>query len=177
MAVLGYFGTTTSTSVIWGQPSATGVTKNMTLDALASLAARMGVYADLGATWEQSYAVQIVVETGTAPTAGKQVTLWFACSMDGSTWPGGVDGTDAAYRAGDELEWAAQLGPQAAALTVTADGNTVQRGNYSIWYPSGRYVAPVLYNGMNQAFRDETTGTDNDSRIILVPLRSLIQDT
>jgi hypothetical protein len=45
-----------------------------------------------------------------------------------------------------------------------------------IWEPSGRYVVPIYDNNLGQSFRDETTATDNGSRIILIPLRDVIND-
>lgn len=162
------------TPVIWGQPSASGVTKDLTLDALASTKARMGVYADLGATWQRLYLVVFHVETGTAPTAGLTADLYFACTPDTAIgWPGGVDGTDAAYKNGEELEWLKQLDRPVVQLKATNDGNTVQKQNPVIWIPKGRYVAPVVYDGLGVAFRDEATDTDNGSRVYLYPILDL----
>lgn len=178
MALPDYLKAEHGTAVVWGEAGASGVTKTLTFEALASGSARMGVSADLGAQWDQDYYVQLVVETGTAPTAGGTYDLYLACSYDNSTWPAGVSGSDGAWPAdGNEDEWARQLGFPACVLTVTNDGTTVQRQQPVIWRPTGRYVAPVVDNNTDQAVRDETTATDNDSRVILVPVRSLVQDT
>lgn len=165
MALPDSFVITPGTPIIWGQPSAAGVTKNMTLDALANNAGRMGVYADLGANFVEEYSVMVVVETGTAPAAGALVEVYFATTDDTSRWPGTVDGTDAAYTIANKF----QLGPPITGLYALAAGNTIMRQSPVIWRPSCRYVAPVIINLLGQAFRDETTATDNDSRIILVP--------
>ena len=90
----------------------------------------------------------------------------------------GVTGSDAAWPAdGEEDEWAKQLGYPVTQLVATADANTIQIQNTVIWRPVGRYVVPIVDNNMSQAVRDEATATNNDSRVILVPRRFLIQDT
>jgi hypothetical protein len=42
--------------------------------------------------------------------------------------------------------------------------------------PKSRYVVPILDNNLGQAIRDETTATDNGTRIILVPIRAKVVD-
>lgn len=158
------------TQVVWGESGGSGVTNTLSLDALANGAARMGAEVDLGSSWNQRYYVELVVETGTAPTAGEVARLYLACSQDGTNYPGGVTGSDAAYKAGEEEEWLKQLGIPAAILVATNDANTVQRQQPRIWVPTGRYVVPVVFNDLGQAFRNETTDSDNDSRVILTPV-------
>lgn len=136
----------------------------------------MGASVDLGAQWRRVYLVIVVAETGTAPTAGNTVDVYLASSHDNSTWPGGVTGSDAAYKDGEETEWVKQLGGMAAQLVATNDADTVQRQQPRLWTPKGRYVAPVFHNLLGQALRDETTATDNDSRVILVPVDDLAVD-
>lgn len=157
------------TAVIWGEAGASGVTKTLSLNALASTKARMGASADLGASWNSEYLVQLIVESGTAPTAGSTVELYMACCHHTDYWPGGVTGSDAAYKDGEESEWKKQLGVPVCVLVATNDANTVQKQQPVIWRPQGRYVVPVVVNLLGQAFRNETTATDNDSRVILVP--------
>jgi hypothetical protein len=163
------------TAVVWGEAGASGVTKTLTLDALASGAARMGASADLGSAWDQDYLVLIAVESGTAPTAGLLFDLYMACSHDNSTWPGGVTGSDGSYKSGEESEWVKQL-EYVHSLVATNDSNVVQVQSPRLWRPSARYVAPVVHNLLGQALRDEATATNNDSRITLVPVRTLVQD-
>lgn len=176
MALPDYFKVEPGTAIIWGESGAAGVTKVLSLDALADGAARMGVYADLGAQFDESWMVQLIIETGTAPTAGNRVDLYMACGYTSSVFPGGVSGADGAWP-GDsaEDEWAVQL-ERVCSLIATNDANTVQVQAPVIWRPPARYVAPVVDNNLGQAIRDETTATDNDSRVIMVPLRTLIQD-
>jgi hypothetical protein len=45
-----------------------------------------------------------------------------------------------------------------------------------IWIPKGRYVTPVVHNQLGQAFRDEATATNNDSRVMLTPVSVKVQD-
>lgn len=164
------------TAVIWGESGASGVTNTLSFDALADGSARMGASVDLGSTYAQLYRVELRIETGTAPTAGNRVDLYFASSYDNSVWPGGVTGSDGAWPSdGNEDEWAVQL-EYITSLIATNDGNTLQVAPPVLWVPKGRYVAPVVDNNLGQAIRDEATATNNDSRVILVPVNSTIAD-
>lgn len=172
MALPDYAKIELGTAVIWGENGAAGVTKVLTFEALAAAAGRMGVYADLGAAFDDEYLVWLIWETGTAPAAGGYVSLWLPTTDDTSRWPASVSGADAAFTVANVV----RLGGQAQILTVTNDANTVMSQKPTIWVPPGRYVAPVVINSTSQACRDEATATDNDSRVIIVPRRSLIQD-
>lgn len=137
----------------------------------------MGAVADLGAQFDEEYMVMLVIETGTAPTAGNRVDLYLPCTHSTSFYPGGVTGSDGAWPAdGAEDEWALQLGAPVVSLIATNDADTVQVQAPVIWRPAGRYVVPVVDNNLGQAIRDEATATNNDSRVILVPRRLLVQD-
>lgn len=178
MALPDYFKQGQGTAVVWGEAGATGaatVTNTLSLDALANGSGRMGASVDLGSTWDMDYAVYLWVETGTAPTAGNTVELYFGCSHDNSTWSGKVTGSDAAYPttvANNKL----LLGPPVSILVAPNDANTILRQQPVIWRPPARYIAPVVVNLLGQAFRDEATATNNDSRVILVPIQSSIAD-
>ncbi len=174
MALPDYFKRSQGTAIIWGQPSASGVTHNLTFDNLAAAAGRQGVYADLGAEWDDEYAVIFAAESGTAPTAGGLAELYLAAAHATSGyWPQDVDGTDKAYT----VAYKAQLGAPVVLLSAINVGNVLQVGPATIWRPPARYVTAVVINNWSQNFRDETTATDNDSRVIIVPRRFLIQDT
>lgn len=175
MALPDYFKQEQATAVIWGESGGSGVTNTLSLDALANASGRMGAAVDLGAVWRRWYLLMLWVETGTAPTAGNVVELYMACSHDNSNWPGKVTGSDAAYptTVADNKK---QLGNPASILVATNDGTTVLKQQPQLWRPAGRYVAPVVVNLLGQAFRDEATASNNDSRVILVPIDSLIQD-
>lgn len=148
----------------------------MSFDALADGSARMGAEVDLGANWKRRYRVELWIETGTAPTAGLTVDLHFASSYDGTNYPGGVSGSDGAWPAdGNEDEWAKQL-EYIGSLVATNDGNVLQIQAAWIWEAKGRYVAPVVDNNLGQAVRDEVTATNNDSRLILIPLDDQVVD-
>lgn len=165
------------TPLIWGEDGGSGVTHTLALDALADGAGRMGDVADLGASWDAEYAVMLVVETGTAPTAGNRVDLYLPCTHSTSYYPGGVTGTDGAWPAdSSEDEWALQLGAPVVSLIATNDGNVTQVQAPVIWRPSGRYVVPVVDNNLGQALRDQATASDNTSRVILVPLVAQVVD-
>ena len=169
------------TAVIWGEAGATGisltVTNTLTFEALAAGSGRMGVKEDLGAVWDVEYYVQLIIESGTAPTAGGTVELYMANSFQDANYPGGVSGADAAWPAdGNEDEWRKQLGAPVVILSATNDADTVQVQEPVIWRPAGRWVVPVVDNNMDQAVRDEATATNNDSRVVLVPRQLLVQD-
>lgn len=165
------------TPVVWGEAGATGVTKTLTFEALASGSARMGASADLGADLPQEIEVEVAIESGTAPTAGGAADVYLAWSSDNTVWPAGVSGSDAAWPAdGNEDEWSKQLGAPVISVIATNDANTVQRQNIVRVRPQARYVVPVVDNNWDQAVRDETTATDNDSRVIITPVNTVAKD-
>ncbi|MFN9290393.1 MAG: hypothetical protein ACK6EB_20185 [Planctomyces sp.] len=176
MALPDYVEITQGTAIVWGESGASGVTATLSLDGLANGAARQGASVDLGANFADEYIVELRVETGTAPTAGNTVELYLLSSTDNSNWPAKVTGSDGAYTLGTSDANLRQAGPPVATLVATNDGNTVLVQNQSIWRPRGRYVSPIVDNNLGQAFRDETTATDNGSRVILTPRRTIIND-
>jgi len=176
MALPDYFKIEQGTAIVWGESGGSGVTNTLSLDALADAAGRMGAAVDLGAVFDEEYMVILVAETGTAPTAGKTVELYMASSHNNTNWPGKVTGSDAAYPA-TVADNKKQLGTPVSILIATADANTILRQQPEIWRPPARYVAPVVVNLLGQSFRDETTASDNDSRVILVPRRLLVQES
>jgi hypothetical protein len=176
MALPDYIEVTQGTAIVWGEAGASGVTATLSLDALANGAARMGAAVDLGANFADEYIVELRVETGTAPTAGNTVELYLLSSTDNSNWPAKVTGSDGAYTLGTSDANLRQAGSPAVTLVATNDGNTVLIQSQSIWRPRGRYVVPIVDNNLGQAFRDETTATDNGSRVILTPRRTVIND-
>ena len=165
-----------NTQVIWGESGASGVTNTLTFEALASGSARMGAEDDLGATPPPRVKVELRIETGTAPTAGGRVDLYLAWGDDGTTYPGGVSGSDGAWPSdGNEDEHVKAL-EYVGSLVATNDGNTVQVQGPWIVPVRGRYVVPVVDNNMDQAVRDESTATDNDSRVIMTLLDDQVED-
>lgn len=160
------------TAIIWGHPGGAGVTKDISLNNLASASARMGVYADLGAQWDGEYLLEAWMESGTAPTAGLPIDVYLVFASASTYWPGGVDGTDAAWPGdGNEDEWALQLGPPAVSVISTNDTNYLGKQAGVLVRAKGRYVAPVVDNNWDQAIRNQTTPADNNCRLILTPLR------
>lgn len=176
MALPDYIEVTQGTAVVWGEAGASGVTATLSLDALANGAARMGAAVDLGADFADEYIIELRVETGTAPTAGNTVELYLLSSTDNANWPAKVTGSDGAYTLGTSDANLRQAGSPVVTLVATNDGNTVLIQSQSIWRPRGRYVVPIVDNNLGQAFRDETTATDNGSRVILTPRRTVIND-
>jgi len=170
MALPDTFKVSQGTAIVWGEPGASGVTHDLSLDALADGAARQGDSADLGADWDREYLVYLVAETGTAPTAGNVVDLYLVSSHNGTDWPAKVTGSDGAYTLGTADANLRQAGAPVVSLFATNDANTVLRQAPVVWRPAGRHVAPIYDNNLGQAIRDETTATNNDSRVIIIPL-------
>jgi hypothetical protein len=173
------------TPIIWGEAGATGisltVTNTLSVDGLASAAARQGASADLGSTWDADYLLQQFVEVGTAPSAGTTVECYLAWSHDNVNWPSAVTGGDGAY---PNLTGAtvatAKLTLGLPGNVLVADGGTgtnrVQSSNPTVVRAKARYVTVVQVNLLGQAFRDETTATNNDSRVVFTPIRTSIVD-
>ena len=158
------------TPIIWGENGATGVTNNWSVNGLASTSARMGAYADLGASFAQFYLAWLEVETGTAPSAGALFEAWLAWSYTTTKFPGKVDGTDAGYTVGTSDANLKQLGDPTVVLIATPDGNTELRQQSKLLVPRGRYVAPVLRNASSQAVRNTTPASSNKTRLLLYPV-------
>lgn len=161
------------TEIVWGTSGGAGITsgKNILLDNLASGAAREGVYADLGATFSEWYRLWIVIETGTAPAAERQIDVHLNWSYDGTNWSGGGTGTDAAFTLGTNDVNLRNIngGSISGLLQPGAAGNTTFRSGPFDVLARGRYVSPIVVNRMDVAIRNQTTDSDNTSRIILVP--------
>lgn len=182
MALPDFLKQSQGTPIVWGQAGAVlmglTVTHNMSLDALANAAGRNGVVADLGADFEQAYAVYILAETGTAPTAGNVVEVYLSPSHSSSVFTGKATGTDAAYSATPSVATNKnQIGGMPFILNATADANTELIQYAGVYYPPCRYVAPVYINLLGQALRDEATASNNTSGIILVPILTEQTDT
>jgi hypothetical protein len=175
MALPDYLKVEQGTAVIWGHTGGSGVTAVMDVNALADAAGWMGASVDLGAQWDEEYAVILRVETGTAPTGDGTKVVELYLAYDNTNWPGKVTGSNAAYPATIASN-KRQLGGMASILIATADTNTILRQQAVIWRPKARYVAPVLVNLLGQAFRNQGTPADNGTRVILVPRRLLVQD-
>jgi hypothetical protein len=169
MALPDSFKVSQGTAIVWGQNGGTGVTADLSLNNLQDATAQQGASVDLGADWDQQYTVYLIVETGTAPTAGNVVDLYLVSSRNGTDWPAKVTGSNAAYTLGTGDANVRQAGPPVVSLFATNDANTVLQQAPVIWTPAGRYVAPIVDNNLGQAFRNEGTASNNDSRVILVP--------
>jgi len=170
MALPDFFVQQQGTPIIWGESGASGVTKALSFNNLLDGAARMGESQDLGENWDKEYIAIIMIETGSAPTAGNTVDAYLACSHNGTSWPGFVTGSNAVYALGANDQNLRQLGLPVISLSAANSGNVIQMQNPVIIRPTARYVSPVIDNNLGVAVRNETTATDNDSRFILIPL-------
>ena len=171
-----YIQITQGTAIVWGESGATGVTAVCSLNNLANAAAQQGASVDLGANWEDEFIAVLAIETGTAPTAGNTYELYFGWSHDNTNWPAKMTGSNGSYTLGTSDANLRQIGTPAVSLVVTNDGNTllVQAGN--IVRPRGRYVAPLVDNNSGQGTRNQTTASNNLSRVYLIPRRLVVND-
>jgi hypothetical protein len=176
MALPDYIQITQGTAIVWGESGGSGVTATLSLNNLANGAARMGASVDLGANFEDEYIAILAIETGTAPTAGNTYELYFGWSHDNTNWPAKITGSDAAYTLGTSDANLRQIGTPVVSLIVTADGNTLLVQASAIVRPRGRYVAPLVDNNSGQATRNQTTASNNLSRVYLVPRRLVVND-
>jgi hypothetical protein len=184
MALPDYESFELGTPIIYGEAGATGlsltVTKTMSLDALANGVARQGVSFDLGVNWNCDLLLQGLVEIGTAPAAGTTVEWYIAWSHDNVNWPSVITGADGAYAlTGATVAQIKQTLGRPVHITV-ADGGTgtnrVVGQSPTVCRAQARYGAAVCVNLLGQAFRDEATATNNDSRFVITPIRRVIQD-
>lgn len=171
-----FSGTVQGTPIVWGQSGATGVTRELSFNNLANAAAQQGQSADLALSvggiqlLPEFCLVYLSIETGTAPTAGLTFEAYLVSSYDNTLWPAKVTGSNGSYTLGTLDANLRQAGPPVVTLVATNDTNTIITQVPSVWYPRGRYVAPICDNNLGQALRNETTATNNDSRLIVVPM-------
>ena len=146
---------------------------DITLASLANNAARQGQKADLGdanGRFTARWALCVELNMDVAPTAGNVIEVYWAASRDNATFPGGVAGTDSAYKAGEEDEWKKQL-LLIGCLVLTNDADSVVQTQVFEFSPPARYGSPVVVNKSGQ-----TLEGDNDShKITLTPLVDEVQ--
>ena len=182
MALPDFAGTVQGTAIVWGESGATGVTKVLSFNNLANGAAQQGASADLALSvggillLPEFCWVYLSIETGTAPAASTSFEAYLVSSYDNTLWPAKVTGSNGSYTLGTSDANLRQAGPPVVSLVATADGSTVLTQVPSVWYPKGRYVAPIADNNLGQAVRNETTATNNDSRLVIVPVYPAIVD-
>jgi len=177
MALPDYIQNSLGTAIVFGEATASGVTHRLDCNGLANGTAQQSAYADLGANFETDYLVEFAAETGTtAPTAGNTLDLYLLSSNDTASWPAKATGSAGAYTLGTSDANLRQAGAAVSVLIATADSNTVLRQAPVVWRPRGRYVVALLDNNLGQALRSEATAANNDTRITLTPLRTLISE-
>lgn len=139
----------------------------LTLTSLANNAGRQGAKGDLGAARAAEYAVQLQIGSNTAPSAGEVIELYWYGSPSataGSGNPAGIDGSDAAFAAGQVDEWKRQL-DLIGVLVVTNDAATIMRQHLR-FRPPYRYGGPVVVNKSGQAL----SATAGDHQVVLTPI-------
>lgn len=146
------------TAIVWansGDYSSTvsGLTRTHQIDltSKATLTARQGARADLGAARAGQYHCRVGLEYAVAPTTTALAQLYFVFMSNTTGLPAGVSGSDGTYRVGDELEWLRQASVMIP-IALTNDATTVIQHIDAGWVtPIDRYVVPVFYNGSLQA--------------------------
>ena len=150
-----------------------GQTFTMTLQNLATVAARVGARADLGA-WPapRLFESYLEVEWATAPTIDQAVELYFGLWDDDT--PARPEGQ---LPASDTVYSAAAVGlskRKSLRLAVVVTAETAAVGPFSnsgeIWLP-GRYVSPLIYNGGGTNLKN----TANACLLRIKPLYSQVQ--
>lgn len=150
------------TSVVW---TSAGGNKVITLTSLANGAGREGAYNDFGATFPARVHVQVKLDFNVAPTVGNTVDIYFASSLDGSTFDGEVTGADAAYDDENSMRRLMFVG----SLVCTADTDP-QYQSWVFFLPS-RYGTFIVSNQSGQAL----TATGTDQVLTATPLIDEVQ--
>ena len=169
------------TPIVWadttdfgGSPIAR--THQFDMTSIATVAAREGAKADLGALRAARYSVTLRVEMDVAPVSSAIVSMWFGQSPHGTAGtanPGGLTGADAAYTgtAGDSLADSILQCSWVGSLPCTSDANGVIQQATWVFMPTERYVIPVVYNQTLQAFEGDAV----EMSIIMTPLVDEVQ--
>lgn len=137
-----------------GKPARTTspTTLALDMDGLLNGQAREGVKADLGASFAHAWAIELDVETGSAPAAGVTAEVYFGYSQSSTAAnanPGDLTGADADYAGinSNEVETLRGGFDGPYVLTLADDsGASDQRGFIGKIYPSQRYIIPVCLN-------------------------------
>lgn len=171
----------TGTPVVWADTtdySSTGSgftrTHQIDLTSIANGAARQGAKADLGATRAAQYAVVVGMELDVAPTAGNLIEVYWSSSFSstaGTGNDGGADGTDSAWKAGEEDEWKKQLIHLGNLVCTNDAATTVQRQCIGFFTPPERYGMPIVLNKSGQAFEGDAV----EMYVALVPITDEVQ--
>ena len=149
----------------------TKVTVTITLTSLADGAARESDSEDLGATTSQRWSLRLEFEPAALLSAGVAVEVYLAWSDDGAKWPGGITGSDANWKVGDEDEWAVQL-DYLGSLITTADTDGVdQVAIVGSFIPLAQHVTVLVKNESGEAFN----ATGGDHIVTLIPMTDEIQ--
>lgn len=168
------------TPIVWADVdgdfggSPVGGTVQITLVSLANAAARQGVEVDLGDPRAEVYDIIFRIELDAAATSGLPVDLYMAPSPDGTAYPGGVSGADAAYTgtAGDSIADSLKQLDFIGSIPCTADAAPVVQQKAFKYSPPEQWVAPVVFNQSGQVFE----GDDIEMSIIMTPVPPEVQD-
>ena len=157
--------------ITWGD---SGATYTMTLQNLATVAARVGARADLGA-WPRPlvYRWYLEIEWASAPTIDLAVELYFG-GWDNDTGPASpqaqLPATDTSYAAAS-AGLSKRKNLILAGTVVTETSAVGPFSNSGLIALPFRYVSPLIYNGGNQALKN----TANACTLRLTPVFPDIQ--
>lgn len=149
-------------------------TYTLTLTSLANGAAREGVKGDFyDATYGMPEYLEVRLESAVAvAVTSTQLELYFGESDNataGTDNPGNLTGADAALSNPDELKGQCYL---VGGLTFSnARGTNVQKQRF-VYYPTCRYLIPLLVNKTGQAL----SSTAGDHKLVVTPYYRRVQD-
>lgn len=144
-------------SVIWLKVSPGAGEYSLTVDSLASGAARQSAKVDIGANFADKWRVDVLIDTsGTAPGAGETADVYAAPSGSAtaaSENPAGTTGSDAAYSgySGGSLDDSLKQLDFIGSLSFD-DVIDINQQTSMLWYPTSRYNNFVVDNNTAQAF-------------------------
>lgn len=156
------------TTATW---QASGGTYTLTLTSLASAAARQGAKGDLSDLTASNNLPEVLMflfetKAGAAvANATNKLTLLIGESNSGTAGtnnPAGLTGSDASL--GTPAEYTLQLN-RAGALNMSNNAATGAQKQWIAYYPTSRYIIPVVYNQTNQSL----SGTAGDHILTMVP--------
>lgn len=158
-------------SPLYGTPTALTIT-------LASLASDANLNAGRASTAVNNSTddavdclVQGKVTTGTTPTTARQIEVWLYGSIDGTTYTGGITGTDAGITFASEKT---QLFPVAMMVTDATSNHAYEWGPVSVAQAFGGVVPPRwgVYIVHNTGVNLNSTGTNHEVKYVTVKYES-----
>jgi len=152
---------TQGTPILW---KASGGDHVLTLTSLANGAGRKGDVHDFGANLPQFIRVEMKTKIASSPVLGKTVDIWWASSVDNSTFDALIAAGDAAL---SDVDLVYQMRPIGNLVLLANTNAQLQSFDFAI---PARYGFPVIVNNSGQAL----SGTATDHAISIIPILGVI---